>query len=65
MSWLSRLLRWGGEEGKAQLAVAEARQHRTKRMTPVYERIAESMAAELPPEELAARVRRALGVWHQ
>lgn len=53
------LFRWGDGEAKARRAAAEAKQRRAKRMTPIYERIAETMAAELPPHELAARMRRA------
>lgn len=54
--------RWprrGPNGDREHLAEQQARLKAAERMTPLYERLAEHLA-ELPPEELATRLRAAL-----
>lgn len=57
--------RWRRERNGAAHAAAEqeAKLRAAQRMTPVYERLADAIA-DLPAEELAERVRRALTLRH-
>lgn len=48
-------------EAKRERAAAEAKLRAVKRQTPTYERLADSIA-DLPADELADRLRRALMV---
>jgi hypothetical protein len=56
---------WRRDRNGAAKAAAEqeAKLRAAQRMTPVYERLADALA-DLPAEELADRVRRALTVRH-
>lgn len=56
MRW-PRWLRRDGKVAKAKAEQAQAKLREVKRLTPVYERIAQGV--ELPPEEFAARVAQA------
>lgn len=60
-------MRWpwhrNGHDAKEQRAAAEREASRTRRMTPAIARLADALA-EVPPDELAERLRRALKVRH-